>query len=139
MVKVWANLVLNSVVKCSFKQTCWLVTFSIISRKCSTHYASKIAKEQCYKINVFDQASWSAFIAVISIPKISHFPFTSYFTNPFWNFFQAKTSGQQQSKWLLVNVQDVKEFRCQQLNRDVWSNEQVRKMIKENFVLWQVI
>ncbi|XP_031548751.1 UBX domain-containing protein 7-like isoform X2 [Actinia tenebrosa] len=53
-------------------------------------------------------------------------------------FETAKTSGQQQSKWLLVNVQDVKEFRCQQLNRDVWSNEQVRKMIREHFVLWQV-
>ncbi|KAK3730172.1 hypothetical protein QZH41_016004 [Actinostola sp. cb2023] len=50
----------------------------------------------------------------------------------------AKTSGQQQSKWLLVNVQDVKEFKCQQLNRDVWSNEHVRSMIKANFVLWQV-
>ncbi|XP_015780912.1 PREDICTED: UBX domain-containing protein 7-like [Acropora digitifera] len=39
---------------------------------------------------------------------------------------------------LLVNVQDVREFPCQQLNRDVWSNDSVRSIIKENFVLWQV-
>lgn len=32
----------------------------------------------------------------------------------------------------------MQEFPCQQLNRDVWSNEAVRNVIKENFVLWQV-
>lgn len=37
-----------------------------------------------------------------------------------------------------MNVQDVREFPCQQLNRDVWSNEAVRNIIKERFVLWQV-
>ena len=54
------------------------------------------------------------------------------------SFFQAKVDGQHHSKWLLVNVQDVREFPCQQLNRDVWSNEAVRNIIKERFVLWQV-
>ena len=52
--------------------------------------------------------------------------------------FQAKVDGQHHSKWLLVNVQDVREFPCQQLNRDVWSNDAVRNIIKERFVLWQV-
>ena len=37
-----------------------------------------------------------------------------------------------------MNVQDVQEFTCQQLNRDVWSNEAVRTIIRESFVLWQV-
>ena len=37
-----------------------------------------------------------------------------------------------------MNVQDVREFSCQQLNRDVWSNEAVRNIIRERFVLWQV-
>ena len=32
----------------------------------------------------------------------------------------------------------MREFPCQQLNRDVWSNEAVRNIIKEHFVLWQV-
>lgn len=53
-------------------------------------------------------------------------------------FDTAKVDGQEHSKWLLVNVQDVREFPCQQLNRDVWSNDSVRSIIKENFVLWQV-
>ncbi|CAH3029632.1 unnamed protein product [Porites evermanni] len=53
-------------------------------------------------------------------------------------FDTAKIDGQEHNKWLLVNVQDVQEFPCQQLNRDVWSNEAVRNVIKENFVLWQV-
>jgi len=53
-------------------------------------------------------------------------------------FDTAKIDGQEHSKWLLVNVQDVREFPCQQLNRDVWSNEAVRNIVKEYFVLWQV-
>ncbi|KAL9965725.1 hypothetical protein ACROYT_G029567 [Oculina patagonica] len=53
-------------------------------------------------------------------------------------FETAKVDGQHHSKWLLVNVQDVREFPCQQLNRDVWSNDAVRNIIKERFVLWQV-
>ncbi|XP_032227967.1 UBX domain-containing protein 7 isoform X2 [Nematostella vectensis] len=53
-------------------------------------------------------------------------------------FETGKAAGQQQKKWILVNVQDVQEFKCQQLNRDVWSNEQVRNIIKAHFILWQV-
>ena len=38
----------------------------------------------------------------------------------------------------MVNIQDVKEFACQVLNRDVWSNVLVRDLIQEHFILWQV-
>ena len=38
----------------------------------------------------------------------------------------------------MVNVQDIREFKCQQLNRDVWSNEAVRNIVQEHFILWQV-
>lgn len=38
----------------------------------------------------------------------------------------------------MVNIQDSKEFKCQQLNRDVWSNESVRNILAEHFILWQV-
>ena len=52
--------------------------------------------------------------------------------------FQAKEAGTVDGKWLLVNIQDVKEFSCQVLNRDVWSNALVRELIAQHFILWQV-
>jgi len=42
-----------------------------------------------------------------------------------------------QKKWLLVNIQDACEFQCQVLNRDVWSNEAVKIILREHFVFWQ--
>ena len=38
----------------------------------------------------------------------------------------------------MVNVQNVQEFSCQVLNRDVWSNPAVKEIITEHFVFWQV-
>ena len=52
--------------------------------------------------------------------------------------FQAKEAGTAKGKWLLVNIQNVKEFSCQILNRDVWSNSLVRELIARHFILWQV-
>lgn len=46
---------------------------------------------------------------------------------------QATSSG----RWLLVNIQDPKEFQCQVLNRDLWSNDGVKSIINEYFVFWQ--
>ena len=42
-------------------------------------------------------------------------------------------------KWLVVNIQNVSEFSCQCLNRDVWSNTQIKEIIRENFLFLQVI
>ncbi|XP_028405810.1 UBX domain-containing protein 7-like isoform X2 [Dendronephthya gigantea] len=53
-------------------------------------------------------------------------------------FETAKVTGEQEGKWLIVNIQDSKEFKCQQLNRDVWSNEAVRNIMADHFILWQV-
>lgn len=53
-------------------------------------------------------------------------------------FIQAKVAGEQEGKWLMVNIQDSKEFSCQQLNRDVWSNDAVRTILAGHFILWQV-
>ncbi|XP_071949460.1 UBX domain-containing protein 7-like [Antedon mediterranea] len=50
----------------------------------------------------------------------------------------AREVGQQQGRWLLVNVQDVQEFSCQKLNRDVWSDPAVKRFINQSFVFWQV-
>ena len=55
----------------------------------------------------------------------------------FWNS-KAKYEGQRSNKWLLVNIQDPKEFSCQVLNRDVWSNSAVKDIINEHFIFWQV-
>lgn len=42
-------------------------------------------------------------------------------------------------RWLLVNLQDSKEFASQILNRDVWSDYNVKELIKRNFIFMQVI
>jgi len=51
---------------------------------------------------------------------------------------QAKECGQMQNKWLMINIQNVQDFACQCLNRDVWSNEAVKNIIREHFIFWQV-
>ncbi|KAL3201429.1 hypothetical protein MRX96_012476 [Rhipicephalus microplus] len=61
--------------------------------------------------------------------------------------FQAETRlqeekllqvGRAKNRWLMVNVQNVQEFACQVLNRDVWSNSTIKSIISEHFVFWQV-
>lgn len=51
---------------------------------------------------------------------------------------QAKAYALANKQWLLVNIQNVTEFQCQVLNRDVWSNEEIKKIIKQNFTFVQV-
>ncbi|KAL3851976.1 hypothetical protein ACJMK2_015666 [Sinanodonta woodiana] len=53
-------------------------------------------------------------------------------------FSNAKEAGMSQHRWLMVNVQNVQEFACQALNRDVWSSSAVKDIIKEHFIFWQV-
>lgn len=38
----------------------------------------------------------------------------------------------------MINIQNVQDFACQCLNRDVWSNDAVRTIIREHFIFWQV-
>lgn len=81
---------------------------------------------------------------------------------------QAKDAAKDQNRWLLVNLQSMKEFSSHmvllawltffsylliyflnarayssicifvQLNRDTWANEAVAQTIKANFIFWQV-
>ena len=44
----------------------------------------------------------------------------------------ARDSATSAKKWLLVNIQDASEFQCQVLNRDVWSNEAVKTILRHN-------
>ena len=51
----------------------------------------------------------------------------------------ARDAATASKKWLLVNIQDAGEFQCQTLNRDVWSNDAVKTIVREHFLFWQVI
>ena len=50
----------------------------------------------------------------------------------------AREAAESANKWLLVNIQDAGEFQCQVLNRDVWSGEAVKTIVREHFIFWQV-
>ncbi|XP_053316109.1 UBX domain-containing protein 7 [Spea bombifrons] len=54
------------------------------------------------------------------------------------SFETAKDCGQLQNKWLMINIQNVQDFACQCLNRDIWSNDSVKTLIREHFIFWQV-
>ncbi|KAF2364418.1 UBX domain [Trinorchestia longiramus] len=53
------------------------------------------------------------------------------------SFFMAREEGKAEGKWLLANIQDNEDFACHTLNRDVWSNANVRKLLADTFLLWQ--
>ena len=40
-------------------------------------------------------------------------------------------------KWIMVNIMNSQEFPCQILNRDLWSDKEVQKTIRENFYFLQ--
>ena len=54
------------------------------------------------------------------------------------DFQSARDAATASKKWLMINVQDACEFPCQVLNRDVWSNEAVKTILREHFIFWQV-
>ena len=45
-----------------------------------------------------------------------------------WQMARDRAEGAK--KWLLINIQDAGEFQCQILNRDVWSSEAVKTLIR---------
>eukprot|EP00469_Lotharella_globosa_P003553 CAMPEP_0167806500 /NCGR_PEP_ID=MMETSP0111_2-20121227/21880_1 /TAXON_ID=91324 /ORGANISM="Lotharella globosa, Strain CCCM811" /LENGTH=356 /DNA_ID=CAMNT_0007703995 /DNA_START=57 /DNA_END=1127 /DNA_ORIENTATION=- len=53
------------------------------------------------------------------------------------SFEQAADEASSAGSWLLVNIQDPLEFKCHQLNRDVWNKAEVRGIIEGSFILWQ--
>lgn len=50
---------------------------------------------------------------------------------------EARDIGKQEKKWIMVNLQDMSDFHCQALNRDIWQNLGVATLIKENFIFLQ--
>ncbi|XP_012532905.1 UBX domain-containing protein 7 [Monomorium pharaonis] len=55
------------------------------------------------------------------------------------SFMEARDHAKTLNRWLLVNVQNPQEFSCQVLNRDVWPNENIQEIVKDHFILWQVL
>lgn len=49
----------------------------------------------------------------------------------------ARRLAQAKHKWIMINLQDVSEFSCQALNRDVWKQEIVKEVVSKNFVFMQ--
>jgi len=41
-------------------------------------------------------------------------------------------------RWLLINVQDAGVFDCQRLNRDTWSDPEIKRIIEGSFVMVQL-
>ena len=56
-------------------------------------------------------------------------------SNVTWD--EARDQGKDEKKWILVNLQDMAVFQCQTLNRDIWKNEAISELVKENFIFLQ--
>jgi hypothetical protein len=54
------------------------------------------------------------------------------------SYEKAISTAISKSKWLLVNVQDPGIFDCQLLNRDTWSDEGVKAILKASFIMVQL-
>jgi hypothetical protein len=50
---------------------------------------------------------------------------------------EARATAKEEKKWILVNIQDDKEFSSHLLNRDVWTNETLVSLLRMNFIFWQ--
>ncbi|CAM1511874.1 Fc.00g093870.m01.CDS01 [Cosmosporella sp. VM-42] len=50
---------------------------------------------------------------------------------------EARTLGKEDKKWIMVNLQDMNDFNCQALNRDIWKDKAVRELVSENFIFLQ--
>ncbi|KAG0274221.1 hypothetical protein BGZ95_009993 [Linnemannia exigua] len=53
------------------------------------------------------------------------------------DFDQSRNVAKRETKWLMVNIQEAGVFACQVLNRDLWSDQSVKEIVKENFIFLQ--
>ncbi|KAF9582423.1 hypothetical protein BGW38_000227 [Lunasporangiospora selenospora] len=53
------------------------------------------------------------------------------------DFEHCRKLAKDNNKWLMVNIQDPTVFACQTLNRDLWSSQKVKEVIRESFVFLQ--
>lgn len=52
-------------------------------------------------------------------------------------FEELRALAKERDKWVLINIQKDEEFSAHVLNRDVWSNDSVKEVIKYGFIFWQ--
>ncbi|CAK7227608.1 UBX domain protein Ubx2 [Sporothrix bragantina] len=50
---------------------------------------------------------------------------------------EARSIGKEEKRWILANIQDLSDFQCQALNRDIWKDEAIRQLVRENFLFLQ--
>ncbi|KAJ2659099.1 UBX domain protein Ubx2 [Coemansia sp. RSA 1199] len=62
-------------------------------------------------------------------------PFDIMFTG---GLDSAKQTALASGKWVLVNLQNVSDFRCQALNRDIWSQGIIKDIVRKNFCFLQL-
>ncbi|KAJ2874925.1 UBX domain protein Ubx2, partial [Coemansia asiatica] len=53
------------------------------------------------------------------------------------DFSSARQAARESGKWVLINVQDVTDFRCQALNRDIWRQQIIKDVVSKDFVFFQ--
>ncbi|ERS99636.1 UBX domain protein (Ubx5) [Sporothrix schenckii 1099-18] len=50
---------------------------------------------------------------------------------------EARAIGKDEKRWILANIQDLSDFQCQALNRDIWKDAAIKQLVRENFVFLQ--
>ena len=50
---------------------------------------------------------------------------------------EARDLGKEDKKWIMVNLQDMSDFNCQALNRDIWKDDAIKALVSENFLFLQ--
>ncbi|RIA92850.1 thioredoxin-like protein [Glomus cerebriforme] len=53
------------------------------------------------------------------------------------NFERTRNRAKADGKWLMVDIQNIREFSCQVLNRDLWRDKTVKDVIKAHFLFLQ--
>ncbi|GBB86973.1 hypothetical protein RclHR1_13420002 [Rhizophagus clarus] len=53
------------------------------------------------------------------------------------NFERTRNRAKNENKWVMVDIQNIREFSCQVLNRDLWNNNAVKEVIKAHFLFLQ--
>ncbi|KAJ2897828.1 hypothetical protein IWW38_001594 [Coemansia aciculifera] len=50
----------------------------------------------------------------------------------------ARQEAMDDDKWVMINLQEVTDFKCQALNRDIWRQKIIKDVVRQDFVFFQV-
>jgi len=53
------------------------------------------------------------------------------------NFEATRKRAKNENKWIMVDIQNISEFACQVLNRDLWNEKAVKEVIRAHFLFLQ--